>query len=135
VRTAKGADYYEMTQRAGTQEILPGLKTEVWGYDGIFPGPTIEARSGRIVEIRQWNELPVPVSTHLHGGKTPPQSDGYPTDLILPKGHERGPSGHGGSAGEHSHYFKDYHWQGSTYCATRSKMDFRCRGARKRCRW
>jgi spore coat protein A len=25
VRTAKGADYYEMTQRAGTQEILPGL--------------------------------------------------------------------------------------------------------------
>ena len=53
VRTAAGADYYEMTQRADRQEILPGLKTEVWGYDGIFPGPTVEARSGRRVEIRQ----------------------------------------------------------------------------------
>ncbi|WP_198004827.1 hypothetical protein [Rubrobacter xylanophilus] len=37
------------------------------------------------MEIRQWNELPVPVSTHLHGGVTPPESDGYPTDLILQK--------------------------------------------------
>ena len=41
VRTDAGADYYEMTQKAGRVEILPGLQTEVWGYDGIFPGPTI----------------------------------------------------------------------------------------------
>src|SRR3712207_8609548 len=52
---------------------------------GIFPGPTIESRSGRKVVVRHHNELPVPVTTHLHGGKTPPGSDGYPTDLILPK--------------------------------------------------
>ncbi len=131
LRTATGTDYYEMTQRAGRQEILPGLKTEVWGYDGIFPGPTVEARSGTQVAIRQWNELPVPVSTHLHGGKSPPKSDGYPTDLILPKGHERGPSGHagrGGSAGEHSHYFKDYHYpneqRGATLWYHDHRMDF-----------
>jgi spore coat protein A len=110
VRMGTDTDYYEMTQRAGTQEILPGLKTEVWGYDGIFPGPTIEARSGRMVMIRQRNELPVPVSTHLHGGKTPPESDGYPTDLILPAGHERGDhahAGHGSTDGS-SRGFKDY---------------------------
>src|SRR5215204_7234447 len=107
VRTATGTDYYEMTQKAGRQEILPGLKTEVWGYDGIFPGPTVEARSGRQVEIRQWNELPVPVSTHLFGGKTPPESDGYPTDLILTKGHGHGTSAHAGhgSVGGRSHFF------------------------------
>ncbi len=74
VRTDAGSDYYEMTERVGRQGILPGLKTELWGYEGIFPGPIIEARSGRRVEIRQWNELPVPVSTHLHGAKTPPAS-------------------------------------------------------------
>src|SRR5919112_2606271 len=85
-RIGEGTDYYEITQKAAEQEILPGIKTEVWGYDGVFPGPTIEARSGRGVVIRQRNELPVPVSTHLHGGVTPPESDGYPTDLILPKG-------------------------------------------------
>jgi spore coat protein A len=82
VRADAAADYYEMFQRAGGVEILPGLQTEVWGYDGIFPGPTIASRSGRKIVVRQRNELPVPVSTHLHGGRTPPGSDGYPTDLI-----------------------------------------------------
>jgi len=130
VRTGAGTDYYEITQRVGRQEILPGLKTEVWGYDGIFPGPTIEARSGRQVEIRQWNELPVPVSTHLHGGKTPPESDGYPTDLILTKGHGRGTSanaGHG-SVGGRSHFFKDYRYPNEQRAATLwyhdHRMDF-----------
>ena len=32
------------------------------------------------------NELPVPTVVHLHGGRTPPASDGYPTDLVLPAG-------------------------------------------------
>ncbi len=81
-------DYYEITQKEAKARILPELKTEVWGYDGIFPGPTIEARSGRRVVVRQKNELPVPVSTHLHGGVTPPESDGYPTDLVPPGGHK-----------------------------------------------
>jgi len=130
VRTDTTTDYYEITQEAASQEILPGLKTEVWGYNGIFPGPTIEARTGRKVVIRQWNELPVPVSTHLHGGRTPPKSDGYPTDLILPKGHEQGSSGHvgHGSVGEHSHFFKDYHYSNEQRAATLwyhdHRMDF-----------
>jgi spore coat protein A, manganese oxidase len=119
-RTDSSVDYYEITQRVGSQEILPGLKTEVWGYEGIFPGPTIEATSGRRVVIRQWNELPVPVSTHLHGGKTPPESDGYPTDLILPKGHGSRPSTHTqhGSMGGHSHDFKDYVYPNEQRAAT-----------------
>ncbi|MBO0682071.1 MAG: multicopper oxidase family protein [Candidatus Dormibacteraeota bacterium] len=77
-------DYYEVVQRAASVEILPGLRTEVWGYNGTFPGPTIEARSGRRVVVRHHNQLPVPTVVHLHGGVTPPDSDGYPTDLILP---------------------------------------------------
>ena len=78
-------DYYEITHKEGKAEILPELTTALWGYDGIFPGPTIESRSGRKIVVRYHNKLPVPVTTHLHGGKTPPGSDGYPTDLILPK--------------------------------------------------
>jgi spore coat protein A len=83
-RSDATTDYYEITARAANVEILPGLHTEVWGYDGLFPGPTIEARSGRRVVIGTRNETPVPIVTHLHGGRTPPESDGYPTDLILP---------------------------------------------------
>jgi spore coat protein A, manganese oxidase len=130
VRTGTDTDYYEMVQRAGRQEILPGLKTEVWGYDSIFPGPTVEVRSGRDVVIRQWNELPVPVATHLHGGKTPPESDGYPTDLILPEGHGQGSSAHmgHGSVGGHSHFFKDYRYPNDQRAATLwyhdHRMDF-----------
>ncbi|WP_152365411.1 multicopper oxidase family protein [Microlunatus speluncae] len=78
------ADVYEIVQRPATAEILPGLPTEIWGYQGIFPGPTIESRSGRTTIVRHRNELPVPTVVHLHGGHTPPESDGYPTDLVLP---------------------------------------------------
>lgn len=111
VRADATTDYYEMTQKRGRAEILPGLQTEVWGYDGIFPGPTVEARGGRRVVIRQRNELPVPVCTHLHGGRTPPESDGYPTDLILPHGmkHPGRPTGsHGSMEMRYSHGHKDH---------------------------
>ncbi|MFF4427432.1 multicopper oxidase family protein [Streptomyces sp. NPDC001549] len=82
--TERGTDFYELDQREGRIEILPGLKTTVWGYDGIFPGPTFHARSGRRTEVRVRNGLTVPTAMHLHGGVTPPDSDGYPTDLVLP---------------------------------------------------
>ena len=86
VRTDSTTDYYEIVQMVQSQEILPGLQTQVWGYNGTFPGPTIRARSNRRVMIRQTNALPEAVSVHLHGGVQAPESDGYPTDLIPPFG-------------------------------------------------
>ncbi len=38
------------------------------------------------MSLRLKNALPVPIVNHLHGGRTAPESDGYPTDLILPIG-------------------------------------------------
>ena len=84
VRSDETGDYYEITQRTARVRILPKLRTPIWGYDGSFPGPTIHARSGRPVLIRQHNRLPVPTVVHLHGGRTPPEYDGYPTDYVLP---------------------------------------------------
>ncbi|MFF9454111.1 multicopper oxidase family protein [Streptomyces flaveolus] len=83
--TSGGADRYEITQRRVSAEILPGVRTELWTYDGTFPGPTIESRRGRPVTVTHRNELPVPTVVHLHGGRTPAASDGYPTDLVLPR--------------------------------------------------
>ncbi|MEV0201054.1 multicopper oxidase domain-containing protein [Nonomuraea sp. NPDC050691] len=83
-RTDGDADVYEITQRVGEAELLPGLRTQVWGYDGIFPGPTIVSRRGRTTIVRHRNELPAPVVVHLHGGRTPAEHDGYPTDLVAP---------------------------------------------------
>jgi spore coat protein A len=101
VRSDGEADYYELTQRVGRLDILPGGPTEVWGYDGRFPGPTIESRSGRRAVVRHRNELPVPTVVHLHGGRTPSEHDGYPTDLVLPVGGgEDGHAAHGAALAE-----------------------------------
>ncbi|MEV5507693.1 multicopper oxidase family protein [Streptomyces orinoci] len=103
VRGEQGADVYAVEQREGRIEILPGLKTTVWGYDGIFPGPTFSAHSGRRTVLEVRNSLTVPTVTHLHGGVTPPESDGYPTDLLLPDRCSPGQAHriHGGMAGAH----------------------------------
>ena len=86
VRTDEQADYYRITQSAFVGEILPGIKTPLWGYNGSVPGPTIKARRGRPTVMRQINQLPathptlgyVPwTSTHLHGMPSKPQYDGY----------------------------------------------------------
>jgi FtsP/CotA-like multicopper oxidase with cupredoxin domain len=86
VRRDATTDYFQLTQSAADVEILPGRRTRIWGYDGRFPGPTLSGRSGRRMVVTVRNELPVPTSTHLHGGITPSESDGLPYDLVVPPG-------------------------------------------------
>lgn len=81
-RTDATTDYYEIVQREERVEILPGRQTMIWGYNGTFPGPTIKARRGRTVIIR--HVLGAPTVVHLHGGVTPPTSDGFPMDHVMP---------------------------------------------------
>jgi FtsP/CotA-like multicopper oxidase with cupredoxin domain len=84
LRTDETTDYYEIVQSEERVEILPGRHTVIWGYNGTFPGPTIKARRGRTVVVRHVNRLSAPTAVHLHGGVTPPESDGFPTDHVLP---------------------------------------------------
>jgi FtsP/CotA-like multicopper oxidase with cupredoxin domain len=82
-RVEDDADYYEMTMRPAVVEILPGHSTTIWGFNGQFPGPTIRARRGRRVVVRQANQLPdAKPAIHLHGGHVEARFDGYPTDVI-----------------------------------------------------
>jgi spore coat protein A len=83
--TEEGVDRYVMTTRGAKAHILPGLTTPILGFEGVFPGPTIESRRGRPVAVRHRNRLPIPMVVHLHGGHTPHESDGYPTDYIYPE--------------------------------------------------
>jgi FtsP/CotA-like multicopper oxidase with cupredoxin domain len=86
IRSDATTDYYEITQRTGDLAVFDGIRTTAWTYQGTFPGPTIVSRSGRRTVVRHVNRLPHPVVVHLHGGHTPHESDGYPTDLIIPVG-------------------------------------------------
>lgn len=83
-KTGRDCDLYQITARRATARILPGRDTEIWGYDGHVPGPTIVARQGRPVVLRISNELPEETVLHLHGGHVPPESDGQMMDPILP---------------------------------------------------
>jgi FtsP/CotA-like multicopper oxidase with cupredoxin domain len=84
IRTDATTDYYEIVQREECVEILPGRHTTIWGYDGTFPGPTIKARRGRTIIVCYVNRLGTPTVVHLHGGVTPPESDGFPMDHVMP---------------------------------------------------
>jgi spore coat protein A len=64
VRKDAEADFYEITQKEADVEILPGKRTRIWGYEGMFPGPTMRAQRGRKVVVRQTNQLPVHTVTH-----------------------------------------------------------------------
>jgi spore coat protein A len=79
-----GDGVYQLNAETATASIIPGMNTEIFGYNGTFPGPVFEARSGQKTVVRLRNDLAVPVVNHLHGGRTPPDSDGYPTDYVMP---------------------------------------------------
>ena len=82
VRSDTTTDYYEIAIQSATVEFLPGRNTEIWGYNGIFPGPTIKQRKNRQSVVRFINNLDTPTSVHLHGMASQPQYDGYAEDLI-----------------------------------------------------
>ena len=85
-RTAKATRTYDLEHRVSTQQILPAPfpATEVWGYNGTYPGPTIkQTRNGPLTVVRNKNSLPAghPYSMHLHGSPSQPVFDGHPDDL------------------------------------------------------
>jgi spore coat protein A, manganese oxidase len=84
VRADATTDYYEVSQQEAWAEIIPGRRTRIWGYKGIFPGPTIKGRRGRKTVVTHTNKLGVASVVHLHGGVTRAESDGFPTDTIAP---------------------------------------------------
>jgi spore coat protein A len=96
-------------------QMLPAMQkvhrdlpaTPIWGFNGIWPGPTLEVRRGTPVKIKFHNDAlplthPLPVDfsihgampnlpqvrnvVHLHGAKILPESDGYPEAWISPNG-------------------------------------------------
>ena len=86
VSSTRTQDTYEIAIREGMAEVLPGFQTPIYGYEGVYPGPTIRARKGRKVVVRQRNTLPFESNVHLHGGYVPAAHDGHPMDVIAAGG-------------------------------------------------
>ncbi|HEX3876608.1 MAG TPA: multicopper oxidase [Bryobacteraceae bacterium] len=105
VNKGRQIPFYRIAMRQAEVKLhrdLPG--TRLWTYDGTSPGPTIETRSGEPILVEWVNQLPekhfLPIDhtlhgaeadkpevraiVHLHGGRTPADSDGYPEEWYLP---------------------------------------------------
>ena len=97
--------YYRVPMRQFQARVHRDVpRTTLWGYAGAFPGPTFDVRSQQPVLVEWVNELPrqhlLPIDytlhgaekdqpevrtvVHLHGGRTPADSDGYPEDWFEP---------------------------------------------------
>ncbi len=58
------------------REMAPGMKANLWGYNGQSPGPTIECVEGDKVRIFVTNKLPEHTTIHWHGILLPNGMDG-----------------------------------------------------------
>jgi bilirubin oxidase len=80
--TAPGTVEVTITAAATRLELRPGVTTEVFAYNGTFPGPTLEANEGDRVIVHFRNDLPEPTTVHWHGIHLPASQDGSPFDPI-----------------------------------------------------
>jgi FtsP/CotA-like multicopper oxidase with cupredoxin domain len=99
----------EITITAAVARVIlkPGVTTEVFAYNGITPGPTLEVFEGDRVIVHFRNDLPEPTTVHWHGIHLPASQDGSPFDPV-PAGGRRDyvftiPKGSAGTYWYHPH--------------------------------
>ncbi len=64
--TGDGGDYYEIPLEQFSQKLHSDLpETRLWGYDGLYPGKTIEVRRNESIEVRFDNSPLATVDGHL----------------------------------------------------------------------
>jgi FtsP/CotA-like multicopper oxidase with cupredoxin domain len=75
-RMKDGVKEFHLVAEPVVREIAPGMKANLWGYNGQSPGPTIEVVEGDRVRIFVTNKLPEITSIHWHGQILPNGMDG-----------------------------------------------------------
>ena len=71
-----GVKEFHLVAEPVVREMAPGMKANLWGYNGQSPGPTIEAVEGDRVRIFVTNKLPEHTTIHWHGILLPSGMDG-----------------------------------------------------------
>ncbi|MCA9129226.1 MAG: multicopper oxidase family protein [Planctomycetales bacterium] len=73
-----GPQHYELVAQPYAHKLAgPSSEvSELWGYDGQTPGPTIRAKRGKEITVTFRNELSEPTSIHWHGIRLQNAMDG-----------------------------------------------------------
>lgn len=77
---SKEAGVVQVTLEAAPSdvEIVAGQTVRLWTYNGLLPGPRIEARVGDLIRVHFKNSLPEATTIHWHGLRVPAEMDGVP---------------------------------------------------------
>ncbi|MBI5752425.1 MAG: copper oxidase [Hydrogenophilales bacterium] len=75
-RMKNGWKEFHLVAEPVLREFAPGMKVNMWGYNGSSPGPTIECVEGDKVRIFVTNKLPEHTAVHWHGILLPCGMDG-----------------------------------------------------------
>jgi FtsP/CotA-like multicopper oxidase with cupredoxin domain len=73
-------------------QVLPGMPTRMWTFNGSFPGPVIRRQSGTPVKVTVQHRLPASVGSltiHHHGAHAKPSEDGQPEVNVIAPGGQR----------------------------------------------
>jgi len=68
----------DLEARVSSLEVVDGVRTDVWTYNGGLPGPLIRANVGDRLIVHFTNKLPDPTTVHWHGVRVPIEMDGVP---------------------------------------------------------
>lgn len=80
-----GATRFELSIGHATHQFFEGVDTETIAYNGLgLLGPTVEVRTGEIVQLDVTNRLDGVTTTHWHGADVPAEADGGPHSTIAP---------------------------------------------------
>lgn len=77
-----GTRTFTLRAMAGETEMLPGVHTATWGFNGSILGPTLRARRGESVAVHVENALTEPTTVHWHGMHVPARADGGPHQTV-----------------------------------------------------
>jgi manganese oxidase len=76
--TDNGVKVFHLTAEPVKRQIAPNKTLDLWGFNGVSPGPTIQVTQGDRVRVIVDNHLPEPTSMHWHGFEVPIAMDGSP---------------------------------------------------------
>jgi len=82
--TAPGVFAATLTAAPVDLELVSGLRTTFWAYNGTVPGPLIEANEGDRVRLSFVNRLEQESTVHWHGMPVPAAQDGNPMEPVPP---------------------------------------------------
>ena len=79
IRPTNKVREFKLEAREGRWQLVSGVETNAYTFNGTVPGPTIRAKEGDTIRVIVKNSLPQETAIHWHGLHVPNRMDGVPS--------------------------------------------------------